>query len=98
MADETQFASRILVGNESRSGRPRVVYVEPWGRDYPLLAGEELEIFAFGDQRTPTFHVVENDWETQVYCHDTWDAVVRQGGEEIQCGHKRQKDAARSDD
>jgi hypothetical protein len=89
MADEAEFVSRILIGNELRSGKARVVYVEPWGRDYTLLAGEELEIFAFGDERLPSFGIVELDGQTQVYCDHTWEAVVHQGGEEIQCGHKR---------
>lgn len=94
MADEPPFVSRIVVGNEARSGKARVVYVEPWGRDYTLLAGEELEISAFGHERSPWFSLVEWDDATQVYCEGAWEAVVQQAGKEIQCGHKRQKDAA----
>lgn len=94
MAEAAQFVSRILVANQSRSGQARVVYVEPWGRDYTLLTGQELEISAFGDKRLPWFAIVEWDGETQVYCEDAWEAVVRQAGEELQCGHNRQPEAA----
>lgn len=86
MADEPKFVSQILVANKSRSGKPRVVYVEPWGRDYTLLAGEELEISVFGDERAPSFGIVEWDVETQVYCNNAWDAVVLQGVERSNAG------------
>jgi hypothetical protein len=90
MVGEAKFVSRILVGNQSRSGNPRVVYVEPWGRDYTLLAGEDLEVSAFGHQRPPWFSIVELDGQTQVYCEGAWEAVVTQEGEQIECGHNRQ--------
>jgi hypothetical protein len=77
MADDPKFVSRILVANQSQSGMPRAVYVEPWRRDYTLLAGEELEISAFGREQAPWFGIVEWDGETQVYCEEACEAVVR---------------------
>lgn len=41
--------TRIGISNGRDEQRPRVIYVEPWGRDYTLLPGEDLEIVAYGD-------------------------------------------------
>ena len=69
--------------------KPQVVAVEPWGNDYTLLAGEQLEIVAFGDTVLPWFHVRECDGTSQVYCEDTAIFMVMQNGMELECGHNR---------
>lgn len=82
------FASKLGVTN-SRNG-PQIVAVEPWANDYTLLPGEQLEILAFGKIASPWFNVVEWDGTTQVYCEETSDFKVLQGGRELECGHQRQ--------
>lgn len=83
-----RYESKIGVSN-SRD-KPHVVAVEPWANDYTLLPGEELEIVAFGNTTVPWFHVVEWDGVSQVYCNETMDFRVLQGGVELKCGHNRQ--------
>jgi hypothetical protein len=82
------FSSKLGVWN-SRTF-PQVVIVEPWANDYTLLPGEKLEIVAFGETAVPWFNVVEWDGTTQVYCEDTADFRVVQGGQKLECGHQRQ--------
>ena len=85
--------TKIGVSNHFQGDRPHVVCVEPWGEDYTLLPHEELTIIARGSHAVPWFHLVESEGATQVYCEDTDDFEVLQGGRPIACGHKRQHDA-----
>jgi hypothetical protein len=71
------YTSKLQVQN--RRGSPHVVAVEPWGEDFTLHLGEELEITATGDDQTPSFVLVEWDGSSQVYCNDTDDFKVMQG-------------------
>jgi hypothetical protein len=83
-------AAKIGVINGRDSSRSRVVYVEPWGEDYTLRPGEELEIVAWGESVPPWFNVVEGDTATSVYVEgDCKEFAVHQAGQQIQCGHKR---------
>ena len=82
------YSSKLGVLNSRKS--PQVVAVEPWANDYTLLAGEELLVVAYGDLAAPWFYVVEWEGATQVYCQETADFKVLQGGRELKCGHNRQ--------
>jgi len=78
------------LGVSNRRTAPHVVSVEPWGHDFTLLPGEELEIIAFGDDVVPYFHLVEWDGTSQVYCEEAVTFQVLQAGEQLKCGHNRQ--------
>jgi hypothetical protein len=80
--------SKLGVSNSRKV--PQIVAVEPWANDYTLRPGESLEIMAFGKREFPWFNVVEWDGTTQVYCEDTAEFKVLQGGRELECGHQRQ--------
>lgn len=82
--------TRIGIINDSSNQSSRVVYVEPWGEDYTLLPGEELEIIADSNAKEmPWFNVVESYGATSVYCENTSEYVVLQDGRELECGHNR---------
>lgn len=70
---------------------PHVVAVEPWGADFTLMPGEELELLAYGDKATPWFVLVEWEGTSQIYCEDANDYEVLQGGARLECGHNRQR-------
>ena len=78
------------LGISNHKATPHVVAVEPWGEDFTLLAGEELEIVACGDTNIPHFELVESEGSTQVYCEETVSFKVLQGSVELACGHNRQ--------
>jgi hypothetical protein len=80
--------SKLSVSNHRAV--PHVVAVEPWGEDFTLLSGEELEIIAFGDSNVPYFNLVEWDGSTQVYREETVNFKVLQAGVQLECGHNRQ--------
>ncbi len=82
------------LGFSNSCGKSQVVAVEPWGNDYTLLPGEELEILAFSDSALPWIHVVVWEGTSQVYCQDSADFRVFQKGVELQCGHNRQPEDA----
>lgn len=78
-------------GVANRTGRPRAVYIEPWGEDYTLLAEEELEVIAFGASETTWFSIVDWPEAVQVYIEGPMTHFeVRQAGVSLQCGHQRQ--------
>ncbi len=80
--------TRIVIANDSRSKRSRLVAVEPWGNDYTLLPGEELEVVAESDtDEMPWFIVAESNGDTAVWCEETDVFTVLQGGVELECGH-----------
>jgi hypothetical protein len=81
---------RSKLGVSNRRDEPQVVAVEPWGEDFTLMPGEELEVVAFGASAMPWFHVVEWAGTSQVYCEDANDFEVLQGGVQLECGHNRQ--------
>jgi hypothetical protein len=80
------FKTKVLCRNDGKA--PLTIYVEPWANDYTLLAGEELEIVAFG-KNLPWFALVSAENCIQVYCEETSDFKVFQGDKELQCGHNR---------
>jgi hypothetical protein len=57
--------ARILVTNNRATSR--VIYVEPWGADYTLRAGEVIEIIARARDSAPWFDLIEKDDATLVY-------------------------------
>jgi hypothetical protein len=77
-----------------------VVIVKLWARDFPLLAGENVVVLAFGSIALPWFNVVERDAFCEVYCEGAADTQVIQGDRELESGHYWQalggEDRARS--
>jgi hypothetical protein len=84
--------NKVKIGVWNSRKSPHVVWVEPWGDDYTLLADEKLEIVAIGKGNVPWFNVVEADRSTQVYCESTDDFEVFQNGRLLKSGHQRQPD------
>jgi hypothetical protein len=82
------FTGKIAVSNSTK--RPRIVWVEPWGEDYTLLPGEELELLCRDDTEQPWFHVVEWEDGSQIYVEQGGYFEVLQQGKRIECGHNRQ--------
>ncbi|MEO6810748.1 MAG: hypothetical protein ABI353_16660 [Isosphaeraceae bacterium] len=89
---------RSKLGINNRRDAPQVVAVEPWGEDFTLMPGEKLEVVAYSDSdsATPWFYVVEWEGTSQVYCNDTGDFEVLQGGVRLECGHNRSPEPATS--
>jgi hypothetical protein len=83
-------SSRFAQSCPSPRRSPQNCFGLPWANDYTLLPGEALEIVAFGKIVLPWFNVVEWEGITQVYCEETADFKVLQGGRELECGHQRQ--------
>lgn len=82
-------SARLRVHNSTPM--PRIVWVEPWGEDYTLLPGEELEIMARNEAEQPYFTLVEWPQSTQVYLEGVSDDYeVLQDGSRLGCGHNRQ--------
>ena len=85
----TDLQAKLRVRNDGTSSR--VVYIEPWGEDYTLRAGESIEVGASGKTALPWITVVESGGTTQVYVEGdrAVDFVVSQGGVPVRCGHNR---------
>ncbi|MFZ6799533.1 hypothetical protein [Undibacterium sp. Di24W] len=83
------YRSKISFNNQRNI--PLVIVIEPWGEDYSLMPGEQLELLAYGRNGTPWFHVVEWDDSSQVYCEDADSFKVVQQNVELKCGHNRQE-------
>jgi hypothetical protein len=89
MAEVGSYSIRLGVWN--LTDRPRIVWVEPWARDYTLLPKEKLEIVAHSETEPPRFNVLEHEYSTGVYLEGgTSDYDVFQDGNRIECGHQRQ--------
>ena len=83
-----ELSAKIVITNGRQSSQ--VVYIEPWGEDYTLLAGESLDVIALGRVIAPWFNVVESDNNIQVYIEgDSTEFAVYQGGLRVRCGHNR---------
>ena len=78
------------LGFSNNTKRPRIVWLEPWGEDFTLLSGEQLEIVCRADSGQPWFHVVEHEESTQVYIESGDYPEVLQNGQRLECGHNRQ--------
>ena len=80
--------AKFVVTNDYKSSR--VVYVEPWGEDYTLSAGESIEVIAVDNASAPWFNVIESDKGTLLYIEGgASDFMVYQGETRLQCGHNR---------
>jgi hypothetical protein len=70
---------------------PVTVWVEPWGRDYTLLPGDEYRFTAVGAGQGFYFHVSWQEKDMLLYAEGTCeDVAVHEGVVELPCGHKRQ--------
>ena len=91
LSSDFQTMISTKFGFSNNRAIPHVVYVEPWGEDFTLMPGEELEIVAFSRGPAPWFYTVESDEGSQIYCNETDDFKVCQNGRELICGHNRQE-------
>ncbi len=88
MSHSGNFSAKIWIENDSDGAR--IIWVEPWGEDYTLLAKQKLEIVARSSSEQPYFHLIEHKDSTVAYLEGTSDYDVLQGGFRIECGHQRQ--------
>src|SRR5438445_5795193 len=73
--------ARLRVANLPDAAASRTIYVEPWGDDYTLPPGEQLEIVAFGRKERPTFSIQEHDTSTSIWLEgDAYDFAVKMLG------------------
>lgn len=84
----TLHSLKFFVNN--RRAAAHIVTVEPWGEDFTLLTGEEIEINAFSEDAASWFQLVEWEGASQVYCENAVTFKVMQGGVQLKCGHNRQ--------
>jgi hypothetical protein len=87
-----KYAHSQKIGVRNSRANPHVIYVEPWAGDYTLLPGEEVVVLALSNTGIPWFNLVESEGATQIYCEETDDFKVLQGGRQLNCGHNRQQD------
>ena len=85
----SEFEMRLRVCNGRKDGRSQVVYIEPFGEDYTLLAEESLEIVVTESGPTPSITLDESENATSVYFDTGHHFEVYQGGQPIKCGHNR---------
>jgi hypothetical protein len=85
-------AVRLSLRNDTK--RPRVVWVELWGDDYTLLAGESLELIVGGRTNTPALDLeLGDDWVKVILAPDGetfGDYVAHQNGVVLESGYQRQ--------
>jgi hypothetical protein len=79
------------LGLQNVRTRPHTFVIEPWGEDFTLLPGENMLLWAFGEETAPRFEVVEQQFGTLVSCEDTSRFEVTQNGLLLHCGHQRQR-------
>ena len=97
-------SATIGVSNDRKDGQPMTVWIEPIARDFTLVAGESLEILAYGRISPPRFDLNTFEEDLQI-CIDVdgppvddvaeqvaiaSDFVVTQNGKQITCGHNRE--------
>ncbi len=84
------YQHRVKLGVRNSRDQPHVLWIEPWGEDFTLKPGEELELFAYSDSHLPWFELVESDGASAIYCEKTSEFEVFQNGVRLECGHNRQ--------
>lgn len=83
------MSSQIRISNDQSV--PVTVQVEPWGRDYTLLPGEEYCFTALGAGPAFYFHVYWQERDLQLYAEGGCDDVTVHHAEvEVRCGHHRE--------
>ncbi len=86
------FTQRIKVSNE----RPPFVtlWLEPWGEDYGMPPGDELEVIAIDAEEGFYFHIEYGGKGVKVYAEGAALSVaVYQAGELLSCGRDRREEA-----
>jgi len=83
---------RIKISNDSSSFA--TLWLEPWGEDYGMLPGDELEVAAMDVEKETFFYVAYNEKGMQVFAEgDAKYVSVYQNGERLSCGHNRREEA-----
>jgi hypothetical protein len=91
------FSAFLSVSCRSQASKPRPVYIEPWGEDYWLFPGDDIDIVAFSRETTATFGVVESDGDTQIYLEQCHDVKVFCDGQQIVSGFQRSQLIGKAD-
>lgn len=80
--------TKIIVRNDS--GKPKTLYLEPWGEDYGMMPDDEFEIIESEANENFYFHIDFND-DILVWANGQPDAYPRvySKGKELLCGHNR---------
>lgn len=83
---------KIRISNDSSESI--TLWLEPWGEDYGMLAGDELDVVASDSDGEFYFEVVYSERKVTVYAEGSAESVsVFQSGKMLQCGHKRGVDS-----
>lgn len=56
----------VFLSNYIGSSKARIIYLDPSGRQFTLLAGQELHVQAAGQYSPPVVRVIESDLATQL--------------------------------
>ena len=97
-----KYVAKVVIKNGT--DRPRIVVVEPWGEDFTLLPGEQLDIVVWDIASQPWFNIYEHADFTAAWVeeqaiepdqargHEThsFGYNVWQNGVLLECGHQRQ--------
>ena len=83
---------RIKISNDHSSFI--TLWLEPWGEDYGMSAGDEFEVVAAEAEVGFYFHISPDEKGVKVYAEGSAKHVsVYQAGEMLSCGHNRREEA-----
>ena len=69
------------------------LWLEPWGADYGLSSGDEIEIVANDPDAEFCFHISDDEKGMKVWLEGHAEEVsVQQDGRELECGHNRREE------
>lgn len=88
----SRMNQQVSIGIRNDRTRPHVVWIEPWGGDFTILAGQRMTVITTGpgSGSGPWFILVENEYNTQVYVERGEYPEVILDGEVVDVGHNRQ--------
>jgi hypothetical protein len=85
------FTQRIKVSNDRASFA--TLWLEPWGEDYGMPPGDELEVVAVNAEEGFYFHIEYVEKGIKVYAEgDATHVSVYQSGKMLLCGHERREE------
>jgi hypothetical protein len=100
--DDDRPKQKIGVHNDRKDAQPITIWIEPIAEDFTLLAGESLELVAYGITSAPSVDLVQSEQDLQIYLEGgrdiasvdemlamATDFVVTQNGVRLECGHNR---------
>ena len=85
------ITQRIKVSNDLSSFS--TLWLEPWGEDYGMSPGDDLEVVAEEAEEGFYFHIAYDAKGMKVYAEgDAKQVSVYQSGEMLLCGHRRREE------